>query len=35
VHTAAETMREKKRRRLPAFDEDLDEDELDEEEHAP
>ncbi|HEX6065192.1 MAG TPA: hypothetical protein VFZ04_13270 [Longimicrobiales bacterium] len=35
VHTAAETMREKKRRRLPAFDEDLDEDALDEEEHAP
>ena len=33
VHTAAETMREKKRRRLPAFDEDLDEDALDEEEH--
>lgn len=34
VHTAAETMREKKRRRLPAFDDDLDE-ALDEEEHAP
>ena len=33
VHTAAATMREKKRRRLPAFDEDLDEDALDEEEH--
>jgi methyl-accepting chemotaxis protein len=33
VHTAAETMREKKRRHLPAFDEDLDEDALDEEEH--
>jgi hypothetical protein len=35
VHTAAEQLREQKRRRLPAFDDDLDEDVFDDEEHAP
>ena len=35
VHTAAETLREKERRRLPALDEELDEDVFDEEERGP
>lgn len=35
VHTAAEKLRDRDRQRLPAFDEDLDEDVFDEEERAP